>query len=176
MNLIISFSARENGNCGHIAEYIKQPDDNIVHFKNIDMHSCSNCAYECFFDGICKYRADEVYALFESMREYDKVFLIVPIYCGNPSSLYFIFNERGQDYFMHNSDTYTNIANKLYIIGVYGSQKESPDFMECFAKWFESQPLEQHLLGIQRRPYQQRISDSILEIAEVKNSINAFIR
>ena len=37
----------------------------------------------------------------------------------NPSALYFILNERCQDYFMHNESRYEEIVEKLYIIGVY---------------------------------------------------------
>ncbi len=48
MNLIISFSAREEGNCGRIAAYIAQTGDEIVHFAGLHARSCSSCAYECF--------------------------------------------------------------------------------------------------------------------------------
>lgn len=55
MNLIITFSARENGNCGHIADFIKGQADKVVHYKDLNTHSCSNCEYECM-DNQCKYR------------------------------------------------------------------------------------------------------------------------
>ncbi len=99
MNMIISFSGRENGNCDSISEYIASKDDSIIYFRNLNVHECSGCKYECF-KGRCKYCQDDIYNLYESMLSYDKIFFIVPMYCGNPSSLYFKFNERCQDFFM----------------------------------------------------------------------------
>ena len=175
MNLIISFSARSTGNCGRIAEYIRAPGDKLVHFKDMHSHSCSNCDYECFH-GVCKYREDDIYSLFDSMQGYDKIILIIPMYCGNPSSLYFIFNERSQDYFSHNSDTYKDIEQKLYIIGVYGSQTETPHFLSHFKMWFETQSPDEHILGVERRVFQQKMKDCILDIEVIRNRISAFIK
>ena len=50
MNLIINFSAREKGNCGAIAEFIKKSEDMVVHYKNLNTHRCSDCEYECMQD------------------------------------------------------------------------------------------------------------------------------
>lgn len=47
MNLIINFSAREKGNCGAIAEFIKKRGDMVIHYKNLHTHRCSDCEYEC---------------------------------------------------------------------------------------------------------------------------------
>ena len=66
------------------------------------------------------------------MNNYDKVILIVPMYCGNPSSLYFVFNERCQGYFNGNPDKYDDIVKRMYFIGVYGSKEESPHFLDIF--------------------------------------------
>ena len=81
MNMIISFSGRENGNCDSISEYIASKDDSIIYFRNLNVHECSRCKYECF-KGRCKYRQDDIYNLYESMLSYDKIFFIVPMYCG----------------------------------------------------------------------------------------------
>lgn len=175
MNLVISFSGRENGNCDKISQYISSNDDSIVYFRNLNIHDCSNCNYECFHEH-CKYHQDEIYGLYESMLSYDKIFLIVPMYCGNPASLYFKFNERYQDYFMHNEDSYEDIISKLYIIGVYGDKRKNPDFIPCLAKWFEYTKIHTHVLGIERHKYNQKITDNILEIEEVRNIITTFIQ
>ncbi len=135
MKLIISFSGRENGNCDQIANYIATDEDKVLAFRDLNTHGCSNCNYECF-DGVCKYRDDDVYGLYESMCGYEKIVLVVPMYCGNPSSLYFEFNERGQDFFMHHESMYENIISKLYVIGVYGSKETTPEFLSVFEKWF----------------------------------------
>ena len=174
MNLIISFSGRKNGICDEVSNYIACKDDVIKYFRDLDIHNCSNCNYECF-SGPCKYRQDEMYNLCESMLGYDKIFLIVPMYCGNPSSLYFIFNERSQEYFMHNEAEYENIIERLYIIGIYGDNEKFPDFIPCLEKWFNGSKYSNHVLGIERHKYDLKLKDPILKVEEIKNSINEFI-
>ena len=117
MNLIISFSGRANGNCDDILRYIADINDTTISFRDLNVHECSSCSYECMYD-VCKYRCDDIYNFYKSVSNYYKVFLIVPIYCGNPSSLYFKFTERSQDFFMHNED-YELLLSKLYIIYDY---------------------------------------------------------
>ena len=173
MKLIISFSGRNNGNCDEIAAYISEEKDAIVYLRELNVHACSDCNYECFC-GDCKYREDDVYKLYESMFNYDKVVLIVPMYCGNPSSLYFKFNERGQDYFMHNEGCYEDIISKLYIIGVYGDKEKTPDFIPCLEKWFEGTAYKSRVLGIERHKYGQRMEDKILDVEEVRENLKVF--
>lgn len=174
MDLIISFSGRANGNCDRVAGFIAAPNDKIVSFRSLKVHSCSNCGYECF-KGACKYREDDIYPLYRSMTEYDRVILLVPMYGGNPSSLYFIFNERGQDFFMRN-DTYDEIIKRLYIIGIYGSAEETPDFIPCLEKWFYGSPCQNRVLGIERHTYGQKLGDFVLDIPEIREKILTFLR
>lgn len=87
MNLFISFSARKNGNCDEVAKFLANAEDKIVYFRNSYIHSCVNCNYECFSDQ-CKYSDDDIYSLYDDMNNYQKIVLIVPMYCGNASSLY----------------------------------------------------------------------------------------
>ena len=107
MKLVISFSAREKGNCDQIANHITSSNDKIIYLRNMNIHPCMNCNYECFEEK-CVYREDDIYRIYNEMCNYDKVIFLVPMYGGNPSSLYFIFHERCQDYFMHN-DNYDEI-------------------------------------------------------------------
>ena len=174
MNLIISFSGRESGNCDNISEYIASNDDSIIYFRNQNVHDCRDCKYECF-TAYCKYHQDDMYHLCESMLCYDKIFFIVPMYCGNPSSLYFRFNERCQDFFMRNGQSYEAIVSKLYIIGVYGDINKTPDFIPCLNKWFENTQICNHVLGIERHRYNQTIADRILDVEEVRNMITHLI-
>ncbi len=171
--LIISFSGRENGNCDQIAKFIASGDDQIVHFRELNVHPCSDCGYECFRDA-CKYRADDGYRLYSEMCSYDRVILIVPMYCGNPASMYFIFNERGQDYFMHN-DTYEEIIKRLYIIGIYGNAETTPDFIPCLKKWFSGSSCQNHVLSIERHRYSQKLQDCVLDVPEIKTKIQDFL-
>lgn len=175
MNLIISFSGRKNGNCDDISRFIAGPKDSVVCFRDLNVHDCSNCEYECF-RGSCKYHQDDVYGLYKSMLVYDKTFFVVPMYCGNPSSLYFKFNERYQDFFMQNKNCDEEIASRLYIIGVYGAREQTPDFIPCFEKWFEGTPFNDHVLGIERHKYRQKMADRILCAKEVRDTLTEFIR
>lgn len=174
MRLFISFSARKDGNCDEIAKFLANEEDKIIYFRNLNIHSCSNCDYECF-DNCCKYRNDDIYNLLDEIPNYQKVVFIVPMYCGNPSSLYFVFNERCQDYFMHNENKYENFVKRLFIIGLYGDPKKSPDFISCFEKWFEDTRYTNHVLGVERHNYCLKLKDSILEVDELKTMIEEFI-
>lgn len=172
MKLIISFSGRKNGNCDRIAKYIATEEDKIIYLREWNIHPCMNCNYECF-EGGCVYRDDAIYGIYDEMCNYDKVIFIVPMYCGNPSSLYFIFNERCQDYFMHN-ENYEDIVKRLYIIGVYGDKENTPDFEPCFEKWFECTDRSGHVLGLERHSYNQKMDDCILDVEELREKIRTF--
>lgn len=174
MKLFISFSARPNGNCDNIAHFLSNEEDEIIYFRNNKYHPCVNCNYECFEDS-CKYRNDDLYHMLEHMQEYKKIIFIVPMYCANPSSLYFIFNERCQDYFMHNEEKYENIIKRLFIIGIYGSKEESPDFIPCLEKWFNGSMYSNHVLGIERHKFDLKLKDHVLDKDEVKTKISEFI-
>ncbi len=174
MNLIISFSARKNGNSDAIAKHIAKSEDKIVFFRDLNVSSCKNCDYECF-DGFCKYHDDEVYNLLALMNNCQKTVLIVPMYCGNPSSLYFVFNERCQDYFMHNEEKYENILKRLFIIGIYGDKEQNPDFTDCFEKWFNGYKYSGHVLGVEKHKYGLKLKDSVWDVEEIRNSISEFI-
>ena len=174
MRLFISFSARKDGNCDDVAKHLAKEEDDIIYFRDLNVHGCSNCDYECF-DNCCKYHNDGIYNLYKKLNNYQKIVLIVPMYCGNPSSLYFIFNERCQDYFMHNEDKYENLIKRLFIIGIYGDSKNSPDFIPCFEKWFNGTKYTNHVLGVERHNYNLKLKDSILEVDELKTIIGEFI-
>lgn len=177
-SLIISFSGRKNGNCDQIGEYIALAgtgDDRLVRFRELNVHPCSGCEYECF-GGACRYREDDIYSLWEETGSYDRVILIVPMYCGNPASLYFVFNERSQDYFSHNESDYEDVIRRLYIIGVYGKAKTSPDFVSCLEQWFEGSGYTGRVLGIERHLYGQKIGDRVLDVAEVAEKIREFLK
>ena len=175
MKLFVSFSARKTGNCAQIIDFLKASQDKVIHYADLDTHGCSHCGYECFKTQ-CRYRDDDVYRLYSSFERFEKVILLIPMYCGNPSSLYFGFNERGQDFFMHHEHEYSSFVERLFIIGVYGSKKESPDFIRCLEKWFEGTPYPHHVLGIERHLYQQTMKDSVIDIEPVKMALQGFIR
>ncbi len=172
--LSISFSARENGNCDDIAQFLSNEQDEIIYFRNTNYHMCVNCDYECF-NKHCKYRDDDIYKIFEKMQQYQKIIFIVPMYCGNPSSLYFAFCERSQDYFTQNEDKYNDLIKKLFIIGIYGDKDKSPDFVSCLEKWFDGSKYSNHVLGIERHKFNLKLKDSVLDMEEAKVMIREFI-
>lgn len=174
MNLIISFSARTGGNCGDIARYIAKPEDRVVHFSSLHASGCTGCEYECF-RGECVRRADGVYELYASMAAYERVVLIVPMYGGNPSSLYFAFCERGQDFF-RSEKAWADAVSRLYIIGVYGSAEASPDFIACLEKWFAGMEHTDRVLALERHVYGQTMSDRLLDVADVRKKIDKFMQ
>ncbi len=168
--LFISFSAKSDGNCAEIINAYKTEHDDSVLFKDLQVHPCSNCEYECM-SGICKYRDDDIYKLYSSFVHYEKIYLLIPMYCSNPCSLFFIFNERGQDYFMHNELTY-NIDERLFYIGIYGAKEEYPLFLEHF----RNDALQgKHILGIERHKYHIKLNESVLAIKEIRKQLDEFL-
>lgn len=78
-------------------------------------------------------------------------------------------------YFMHN-DTYEEIVRRLYIIGIYGKEETTPDFIPILEKWFCDTPYHNRVLGIERHLYDQRINDRVLDLEEVKTRITNFLK
>lgn len=174
MNIIVSFSARKDGNCDTIARYISSENDLRFNMRELDLQPCANCNYECMTEK-CIYN-DEIYSLLEKCSCADKVFFIVPMYCGNPSALYFILNERSQDFFMRNESLYEEFTKKLYIIGVYGNKQDYPDFLKLFQKQYEFSDANEHILGLERHLYHHKINDLLLNENEVREKIAAFAK
>lgn len=168
--LFISFSGRDNGNCSDIAQYLIRENDKLVLFKDVFYNPCSKCNYECF-NSVCKYRYDDVYDLLESTNNYKKIVFIVPIYCGNPSSLFFILNERMQDYFNHNGDKWESFTNKLHFICIYGSDEETPCFINTFINLVDD---VSKILKLERHKYNLKMNDRILENKKLVKLIDDF--
>lgn len=108
------------------------------------------------------------------MSRADQSILLVPMYGGHPSSLYFAFCERGQGY-SADEDAWDAIIRRLYIIGIYGSAEESPDFVPCLEKWFAGSPYTDRVLGLERHALGQTMQDSLLAVPEVRRKLGDFI-
>lgn len=170
--IYVSFSGRENGNCSDIANYLVKENDKIILFKNIRYNPCAKCDYECF-NSICKHRNDDIYDLLDSINRYKKIVFIVPMYCGNPSSLYFILNERMQDYFNHNEDKWDSYIKKLHFICIYGSDEETPHYINYFNDLIND---DSKILKIERHKYNLKLDDKILSNKELVELIDEFRR
>lgn len=168
--LFVSFSGRDSGNCCDIANYLMSSNDKLILFKDVFYNPCSKCNYECF-NSICKYRNDDVYDLLESTNTYKKIVFIVPMYCGNPSSLYFVLNERMQDYFNHNEDKWNSFTNKLYFICIYGSDEETPYFINTFLNLVND---SSKILKLERHKYNIKMNDKIVDNKELIKLITDF--
>lgn len=174
MNIIVSFSGRSNGNCDTIAKYISSKDDSVLFMRELSTQPCADCDYECM-SAQCKYRDDGIYTFFEKLSLADKIFFIVPMYCGNPSALYFIMNERCQDYYIQNRSRYEKIVQKLYLIGIYGNADEYPGFLNIFAEQYGFENVKKHILGLERHKYGQKMKDFLLDEPDARAKINVFI-
>lgn len=106
--LLINFSGRKTkGNCSTLIEHIisfgKPKNYSVVSFKELSVNPCTNCTYECFFSKNCPNKEDDLGALFRNALNFDIIVHLIPIYCGNLSALFQIYNERSQFYFMNES-------------------------------------------------------------------------
>lgn len=171
-NIFISFSARDFGNCYDIAHYKMNENDMYVAFKDLSYHSCSKCSYECFAKE-CKYRNDDVYNLIGSSLKFKHIVLLVPMYCSNPSSLYFVFNERMQDYFNINNDKWDIFVNKIKIIAIFGSEEETPLFIPTLLNLVKGDKTK--LLKIERHKYKLKLNDKVINNNELIKEIDEFL-
>ena len=158
-NLYISFSARSNGNSENIVKYMMNDNDTFISFKDLFINSCNKCNYECMTINKCKYRHDDIYNLLDVSISYNKIVFVVPMYCGNPSSLYFTLMERMQDYFNSNEANYPTFISKLHIIGIYGSNEETPLFIPLISSILDN---IDKCLPIQRHKYEIKMNDLVI--------------
>lgn len=170
-NLYISFSARSNGNSENIIKYMMNDNDTFISFKDLFINSCNKCNYECMSINKCKYRHDDIYNLLDVSISHNKIVFVVPMYCGNPSSLYFTLMERMQDYFSNNEINYSSFINKLHIIGIYGSNEESPFFIPLISSILNDM---NKCLPIQRHKYEIKMSDSVMNNKYIVTLIDAY--
>lgn len=170
-NLYISFSARSNGNSENIIRYMMNDIDTIINFKDLFINQCSRCNYECIDTNKCKYRYDDVYSLLDASIHYNKIIFVIPIYCGNPSSLYFTLIERMQDYFSNNESKYSLFIKKLHIIGIYGSNEESPLFIPMISDILDN---VDKCLPIQRHKYKLKMNDLVINNEYILSLIDEY--
>ena len=171
--IFISFSARVFGNCYDVAHHKMNERDRYVAFKDLSYHSCSKCNYECFTK-ICKYRNDDIYQLIDASLKFKSIVLLVPMYCSNPSSLYFVFNERMQDYFSKNSDKWDAFASKTKIIAIFGSEKETPLFIPTLSQLVNGDYSK--ILKIERHVFNLKMEDRVIDNSSALKKIDLFLK
>lgn len=171
--IFISFSARDFGNCYDVAHHKMNERDRYVAFKDLSYHSCSKCNYECFTKK-CKYRNDDIYKLIDASLKFKNIVLLVPMYCSNPSSLYFVFNERMQDYFSKNSDKWDAFVSKIKIIAIFGSEKETPLFVPTLSQLVNGD--NNKILKIERHVFNLKMKGRVIDNSSILKNIDLFLK
>ena len=132
---------------------LKKEEDQIYFYRNLKIHSCFHCQYECFYNK-CPYENDDSFLFFKMVVKSKKVVFIIPMDCSNAPSLFYKFSERSQAYFIKKEENYKNIKSKTKIILIFGSKNEYPSFSKNFYDFVENQSkiflLERHKLNIKR--------------------------
>ena len=171
---ILNFSARNDGNCASIANYIKDLNANsnicIYNiFEQID--PCSNCNYECLKPtGVCP-GLEQIKPMMDQIMNSETIYYIVPNYCGFPSANYFTFNERKIGYFQSDRalmGQYMNIPKKFIVVS------NTEDI--TFYKAVQQQAKDPQILYLKTSKYgKQSLAGDILDSEAAKSDLNAFL-
>ncbi|QVK17323.1 flavodoxin family protein [Mycoplasmatota bacterium] len=175
---VVSFSGRNKGNCSSLMNLIRDhySNENVstINVRDLIIHECSGCEYECM-ENVCPFIKDDLFSLFEITKEFDYLIWLVPMYCGNPSSLYFKVNERSQCYWMKDEKYYNHFASKLFIIGI-GNGEVVSTFKNVLSLPFECQDINKHVMILSPHDYKlNSIVDLLVDVISVKNQILKFI-
>lgn len=176
---IVSFSGRGSGNCAFIADFITKnfPAKTVerVNAGDLRVHECSGCNYECI-QGECVHREDEAFPYFESTKNFDCIVWLIPMYCGNPSSLYFKITERGQDYWMRNEACHEPFLQKLYLIGI-GNETGKPVFNDILSAGFLQSGIRDHVLVLESKQYRMKsLYQDLTGNFEIQKRIERFLQ
>lgn len=96
------------------------------------------------------------------------------MYCSNPSSLYFVFNERMQDYFSKNSDKWDAFVSKIKIIAIFGSEKETPLFVPTLSQLVNGD--NNKILKIERHVFNLKMKDRVIDNSSILKNIDLFLK
>ena len=117
---------------------------------------------------------NDIYQLIDASLKFKSIVLLVPMYCSNPSSLYFVFNERMQDYFSKNSDKWDAFASKTKIIAIFGSEKETPLFIPTLSQLVNGDYSK--ILKIERHIYNLKMEDRVIDNSSALKKIDLFLK
>lgn len=171
---ILSFSARKNGNCAAIAQYISNRFQTNVRTFVIDENSvspCGGCDYECLrADVVCPKATGGYCEMMEAICGSSIVYFIVPNFCGCPCANYFAFNERTVGYF--NLDRakmtqYMSIPKRFIIVS------NTEGFEQAMAQQANDTP---KILYLKSGKYHKRsITGDLLEAPEARADLDAYL-
>lgn len=175
--VILSFSARANGNCTKIADFIteyhKRTNVRLFVIDSENFSPCGACDYECLTAGkLCPKMNTQHRQVMDAICESSITYFIVPNYCGYPCSNYFAFNERSVGYFNMDNELLNRYmsAPKRFIIV---SNTDSDNFANAMRQQTTDEP---DILYLKSGKYQrQSTAGDILESEAARADLKAFL-
>lgn len=175
MVTILSFSARNGGNCGKIADYLKDflPDSQVLSFAALKIQPCGDCNYECFQNReACPYFQDMECQLLETITKSAQAIFVVPNYCDYPNANFFVFNERSQCYFQGRPELleqYLAVPKKFIVVSNTGKANSR----EAFTQHTDQEP---QILFLSAKQYgKSSIQGDLLPSELVETALRAFL-
>lgn len=174
--LVLNFSPRSDGNCGHIGDLIQ------TFYKNSNIRSylisgiftpCGTCNYECLKPNVrCPSLSREQAEVFDAICQSDLVYYIIPNFCGMPNALYYAFNERSVGYFNLDRAVMANYmaVRKRFIIV---SNTQSNAFKEAMLQQTAETP---EVLYMKTSKYgKQSIAGDLMDSAQAQADLLDFL-
>lgn len=172
--VILSFSGRNNGNCHHISEYIKQYYNNgSIYCVNDCFAPCNDCDYECLKPGVrCPGLNDAQRAVYEAVMHAEVVYYVIPNFCGLPASSYYAFNERSVGFFNGDREAMGRyMATKKRFVIV--SNTENANFTAAMRQQTKEDP---EVLYMKTGKYKkQSLAGDLLESEEARADLDGFL-
>ena len=173
---ILSFSARENGNCEHISDFIAQyhnASDATVYRIGGKIVPCSDCNYECLTPGLtCPQITHYLKHVIDACCNSEMIYYVVPNFCGYPCASYFAYAERSIGYFSTDRaimGNYRSIPKRFIIV----SNTENESFKQAMRQQVTGEP---EILYLKTSKYQkQSIAGDILDSTEAKDDLTDFL-
>ena len=181
MNIsLLSFSGRSGGNCGRIAEDIRQywsgqAEVEVFDFSTFRITPCGRCAYQCFEDREhCPYFGDPELALCEAVANSSLSYFIVPNYCDYPCANFFIFNERSQCFQRHPELLKAYLAVPKSFVAVSNTNQDN--FTAAF-RYHVPEGQEPDVLFLRARRFGRvSIRGDLMDAPEAREALRDFIR
>lgn len=175
MNVMVSFSARKQGNCSKILDFCSKimKNTSVFSFSDFSVSPCGSCDYECFRSReACPHIHDMEFRILDAICRADSAVFIVPNYCDYPNANFFIFNERSNCYFQGHPellDQYLKVPKKFVVI----SNTFQTNFREAFLQHTDQEP---DILFLSAKSFgKSSISGDILESAEAVSDLETFL-
>lgn len=178
---IVCFSGRRCGNCGAIAQALRDwlsdaCDVNVFDFSALSISPCGRCGYECFdARERCPHFSDPAYAIYDTVTHSDLTFFVVPNYNDFPCANFFTFNERGQCYFQHHPELerqYLSVKKKFVVVSNTGQEHFVSAFRDHVSN--EAQP---DVLFLRAKDYGKiSLRGDLLEAQQARDDLYRFLQ